>query len=196
MTSQIGSATDSPWASTAPSSLGVFPLTTSDSSAIEQSRTFGKIKAHGDLDDHRNYRSFYEESAAADEDFNRIVAKGFAERIADTAELKERFGDIRAPKVAVVAKVKKDGTKKVRLIVDMPRSGTNGDIVARERLVLPRMTDLAESTVDLIELQRGEAKVDKCEMFAFDFSDAFYTLHIAESERHHVIARGSRDWFV
>ena len=176
---------------------GVFPATTADSASIELSRAFGKIKAWAGLSEHRNYKSFYEEATAADADFkDRIVSKGFAERIRDTKELERRFGEVRAPKVAVVAKTKNDGTKKVRLIVDMLRSGTNGDIMARERLVLPRMTDLAESTVDLIELQRGEAKTRNCEMFAFDFADAFYTLHIAESERRHVIARGSHDWFV
>ena len=175
---------------------GIFPATTKDSAAIELSRTFDQIDATGDLASHRNYKSFYEEADAADADFDRIVERGFAERITDAGELRKRFGDIRTPKVAVASKAKKDGSKKIRIIVDMLRSGTNGKIVVRERLVLPRMLDLAESIVDVLECQEGRAKTDKCELFAFDFSDAFYTMHIAEEERRHVIARGSHDWFV
>ena len=148
---------------------GVFPINDSDTAAVEQSRAFGSMAAHGDLDKHTNYKSFYDEVEAADADFDRIVEKGFAERVATTHELKMRWGEVRAPKVAVVAKVKRDGTKKVRLIVDMLRSGTNGDIVARERLVLPRMTDLANSVVDLIEQQPLNDKTATCELFAFDF---------------------------
>ena len=46
-----------------------------------------------------------------------------------------------------------------------------------------------------MECQPLQDKASTVELFAFDFSDAFYTMKIAEQERRHVIARGSRDWF-
>ena len=136
---------------------------------------------------HVNYSSFYQEEEAADKDLERIVEAGFAEKISDVEVIRKRYGDVlRLPKIAVITKLRGDGSKKTRLIVDMRRSGTNGQIVARERVVLPRMTDFSESVLDILEentaraprqaLQQlptaGIATTKDCELFCFDFKDA------------------------
>ena len=74
---------------------------------------------------------------------------------------------------------------KARLIVDMFRSGVNGRIRMRERIVLPRDSDLAESALDLLEAWQGiltagttgrdsfESEGEGLEFAASDFADAF-----------------------
>ena len=151
---------------------GVFPHVADDSDAINMSKTFDTMMATSELHAHRNYKSYYDEAEAADQDLERIVNMNFAEKM-NASELEAKFGkEMRIPKVAVIAKEKADGSNNIRLIVGMLRSGTNGFIKIRERLVLPRMTDLAEATVDILE--NGE-DTKHAEFFAFDFKDAFYT---------------------
>ena len=75
----------------------------------------------GAHDEHKNYKSFAEEAAAADEDLERIVGEGFAEKFESAAAVVQRFGAFVPAKVAVQAKLRKDGSKKIRLIVDMRR---------------------------------------------------------------------------
>jgi len=113
-------------------------------------------------------------------------------------ELRARLGkDVVPAKVAVIAKLRKDGTKKIRIIVDMLRAGINGRIKIRERVVLPRMSDLADAALDVMEewSQWGSPLEAQCELFAVDFEDAFYTMGIAEEERKYVVARGCKDWY-
>ena len=100
-----------------------------------------------DLTKHNNCKSYHEEAEAADADFVHIVAKVHTEFFGSAAAVTARFGEVCAPKVDVVAKLK-ESKKKLRLIVDMLRSGTHGRNVVKERLVLPRMTNFAESIVD------------------------------------------------
>lgn len=174
---------------------GVFPRVEQDSAAVEASRLFGELleKENRPLEAHVNYRSFYDEAEAADADFDRVVALGYAEKFDTEAEVRAKFGNVTPAKVAVVAKLRKDGTKKIRIIVDMLRAGINGKIQIRERLVLPRLTDLAEGVVDIMECQRPNHDI---ELFAVDFKDAFYTMGIADQERQFVVARGSFSWYV
>ena len=158
--------------------VGVFPGVDHDTAAIEASRVFGEMLARNPEphNEHKNYKSFAEEAAAADEDLERIVREGFAEKFESAAAVVQRFGAFVPAKVAVQAKLRKDGSKKIRLIVDMRRSGTNGQRTLRERLVLPRMSDYAESVLDLLEEHLGENMEEiSTELFVIDFADAFYT---------------------
>ena len=71
-------------------------------------------------------------------------------------EVQAKFGeDVRVTHVACLVKVKADKSTKVRLIVDMLRSGVNGLATMRERIVLPRVADLAFGAVDLLEAWAG-----------------------------------------
>jgi len=46
----------------------------------------------------------------------------------------------------------KSGKEKVRVIVDMRRSGINGQMRVEERVVLPRITDVAASLHELFKI--------------------------------------------
>ena len=106
-------------------------------------------------------------------------------------------GDSVPAKVAVQAKLRKDGSKKIGLIVDMRRSGSNDRITLRERLVLPRMSDYACSVLDLLEEHFGEGmEENSTELFVIDFSGAFFTMHLAEEDRKHIVIKVTNSWFV
>ncbi|CAE8640659.1 unnamed protein product, partial [Polarella glacialis] len=84
-----------------------------------------------------------------------------------------------------------DGPLKVRLMVDMRRSGVNGLMVIRERMVLPRVTDVKEGTKSL--LTEAEADADDSiepELLVMGFSDAFYTCHLPDKEQQYAILEG------
>ena len=69
----------------------------------------------------------------------------------------------------------KQGREKVRIIVDMRRSGINGMMKVFERVVLPRVSDVASALKELLKHARvGETP----EFYIIDFSDAFYTLKL------------------
>ena len=81
-----------------------------------------------------------------------------------------------------------DGTTKVRLIIDLRRSGGNGGVELPERVVLPRLSGLTDSTLDLmvcdnetVEFQQGEGI--GYDLSVVDFEDAFHTLAIREQDR-------------
>ena len=86
---------------------------------------------------------------AADE-ITRIEHEGFIETFTDWKQVTERWPNAVASKVAVLLKTREDGTTKVRLIIDLRRSGGNGGVELPERVVLPRLSDLTNSTLDLM----------------------------------------------
>ena len=102
-------------------------------------------------------------------------------------------------KIVVILKLRRDGSKKIRIIVDMLRNGVNGMIRLRERIVLPRVSDVVEGTLDLWaallaslglspnvwvspdrrRIVLGEAGV---EFMIIDFADTFYTMKLMDEE--------------
>ena len=192
---------------------GVFPAVSEDSAAVEASRAFGLVADANPvpLEEHCNYKSYYDEEADAEADLLRTIAAGYAERIDTTEELVARFGNTKVAKIGVVVKIRKDMTKKIRLIVDMLRAGVNGLIKLRERVVLPRVSDAVDSALDLSESLQAAAglgannwmapQVAKSknadmigEFMVVDFEDAFYTLKLRPEERKYVVASGTNFW--
>ena len=82
----------------------------------------------------------------------------------------------------------------MRLIVDMRRSGVNGKMRVFERVVLPRISDVADCLKELLKHARaGEVP----EFYIVDFSDAFYTLGLHPDEQAHTVVKGfSGGYFV
>ena len=70
--------------------------------------------------------------------------------------------------------------EKVRLIHDMRRNGTNSKVTFKERLVLPRVKDIIEGVMELLERKNNREGV---EFLTLDFRDAFKQLHVVPSER-------------
>ena len=104
-------------------------------------------------------------------------------------------------KLAVIVKQLPDNIKKVRLIVDMLRNGTNGLIKIPERVVLPRVSDAAESILDLWEpvpdpnVDLSDPTMRSVELCVLDLKDAFYTLFTHSPEWKYVVAAGLLAWF-
>lgn len=116
-----------------------------------------------------------------------MVEDGRAERVENWKQVVDLVGeDAKLTQLACIVKVK-DGKEKVRLVVDMRRSGINGQMVLLERVVLPRIPDVAASCRELLKFA---SSYDQLEFLVCDFSDAFYTLKLHESERKWVICKG------
>ena len=100
-----------------------------------------------------------------------------------------RLGDAaRLTKLGCLVKQRDDGSEKVRIIVDSRRSGVNGLMTIRERVVLPRVTDVMASSRRLVEAHEGKAEV---EMMSADFKDAFNMLRLAKAEQPLVVVKGA-----
>ena len=59
-------------------------------------------------------------------------------------------------KIGVVVKVKA-GAVKVRLVHDLRRSGVNAKVQMKERIVLPRLTDVAADTLQFLAQPAAES---------------------------------------
>ena len=53
-----------------------------------------------------------------------------------------QWKDVLVSKLAAIVKVRSDGSERVRIIIDMLRSGLNLFVQLEERIVLPRLRDV------------------------------------------------------
>eukprot|EP00971_Amphidinium_carterae_P047583 937243-Amphidinium_carterae.2 len=84
---------------------------------------------------------------------DRSISDRFSSSLAEAFEelskaLSVETKQLRPAKMSALVKKKADDTQKVRLIVDMRRNGSNGQVSVRECLVLPQLADAAECVVD------------------------------------------------
>ena len=175
---------------------GIFPLAPSCSSAVESSKTFAMMQENAEWDEgsHSNYKSFYVEGGShADAEVTRIKERNFIEIFTDWAAVVAQWPLARASKVALIIKQRLDLSLKLRFIVDLLRSGVNGEAVIPERVVLPRIIDYANCIVDLLESQQAGTKV---ELYTLDFADAFYTIWLRQADRGSLVFKVSHGWAV
>ncbi len=130
----------------------------------------------------KNYTSFDEFREESAQELARLVEEGHLEPIGTWEAVKARWPDAMATRIATLVKAREDGTKKIRFVVDMRRSGINALAQTEERIVLPRGADLVRDALDLVQIHGGEV-----ELFTADFQDAFLNLAITEEERGHAI---------
>ena len=170
---------------------GVFPATDEVSAAIQASKTIGTLASDWS-GEARNYTSFAEAGPLAEEELERLVHLGRADKVGSWREVVDLVGqDAVLTPLACIVKVK-DGKTKTRLIVDMRRSGINGQVSLFERVVLPRVSDVAKSTM---ALRQKLCNQDSLEFCSADFSDAFYTLFLRPEERSCVIVKNSANQY-
>jgi len=176
---------------------GVFPPATAVSSAVEAPRTFASLMAGATWGPHahRNYKSYYvSEGVHSATEVERIKSRGFIEVLAEWTSVIARWPSAQASKVALIIKERADRSLKLRFVVDLLRSGINGEADIPERVVLPRVSDFANSVVDLLAYP---ADADKSvELFTMDFTDAFYTLWLREADRGSLVFRVAEGWAV
>ena len=173
----------------------VFPQTHEDTAAVEASRLEGEV-LQDYMEDIVNYKSFLDESSKAQELLDHMVEKDRAEVFTTWQEVVERFGQgARLTKAGCLVKTKEDGAVKARLIFDGRRSGVNGLIVCRERVNLPRISDVVTGMKQLLSNNQSAAESGQVyiEMFALDFKDAFNLLQLREDERGFVVMKGLND---
>ena len=80
----------------------------------------------------------------------REIESGWLVWYPDEATAAEAYGPVTFSRIGVVAKQKGDSLK-LRLIHDLRRSGVNQQAVIGERVVLPRIVDLIEDVLAVIE---------------------------------------------
>ena len=139
-----------------------------------------------------NYTSFAEHQAGAEELLRKEHEQGWMKLYPSDAEAEKIHGRIDYSRISVVAKWKED-RQKLRPIHDLRRSGVNQRVQIKERVILPRISDLIEDVLSVIErLKEGE----QWEAFALDFRDAFKHMIINENERCHLGGRALGGLFV
>jgi hypothetical protein len=166
---------------------GIFPATDKVSANIAASKANGKLVEDW-AGDAQNYLSFEEVGAKAQAELDRLVQDARADVVDTWEQVVQMVGlEAKLTKLACLVKIKDDGSEKIRLLVDMRRSGVNGMMTLLERVVLPRISDVASSLSELLKVAEEEAAP---EFLIADFVDAFYTLKLLEAERKYVVCKG------
>ena len=166
---------------------GIFPATDADSAAVEASRLEGQLLVDTD-GSAVNYRSFEEAGGNAQDLLDQMVTAGRSEVFDTWDQVVEAVGAARLTKMACIVKAKETGELKYRLVVDSRRSGVNGLMEVRERVILPKVTDFISSVQHL--LQQAEDWPDhSLELFGADFKDAFHMLPLCPAERKYAVCK-------
>lgn len=169
---------------------GVFPATDTVSAAIEASRLQGRLMDDSD-GSHSNYKSFDEVVEHAQRLLDQLVQEGRTEVVQTWQEVVDRFGfDAKVTKLACVVKTRETGEVKYRLVVDSRRSGINGLMSVKERVILPKITDVVSALHALARKNQGWSDV-QFELFSVDFKDAFHMCRLRQDERQFVICKDS-----
>ena len=167
---------------------GIFPYVAEDTAAVEASRAEGVFMQ--DMDgSHVNYKSFAEAGEKAQSQLDKLLDQGRAKLYHSWEEVVADLGNYaQLTKVACLVKTKEDGSEKVRLIIDSRRSGTNGRMSIRERVVLPRISDVAASLQRLLVCNSGYRAWPS--LMSADFSDAFHMMKLRDDEKQFVVMKG------
>lgn len=134
---------------------GVFPATDSVSEAILESKLHGHLK--GDEDGSpANYVNFYDSVVQAQALPDQLVAEGRSETFSEWGDVVKLFGsEAKLTRLACIVKLKDSGELKYRLVVDSRRSGVNGLMDVKERVILPKITDVAAAIRRLLVVNDG-----------------------------------------
>lgn len=168
-------------------STGIFPKVPAARMELETEQVHAKT-----LEGWTNY-----ESAQLEEEELEHLIQGYVERglchIVPTLELAEQeLG--RAPimnKLGVIVKEKVSDTgqvtKKSRVIWDLRRSGANSVCAQTERILLPRLLDVAAHAID--QLRSGK----DCWLAALDIRDAFMNIPVSKDRFALTAAKPSKE---
>ena len=167
---------------------GVFPLARPAEAAAASLQFYEQNMERGW--EHSNYASFEEHAEQASAEVRRLAAAGHLRALGRSwKQILLEMPDAICTRLACLVKRKADGTIKVRLVVDMRRSGVNGLAEAPERVVLPRVIDVVNGGLELM------ASGDPVEFFSGDFADAFLSLRVLEQERCYLVVSDGDQYF-
>ena len=137
--------------------------------------------------DVHNYKSFEDAGEKGQAELERLVQDGRAIKVASWKEVVELVGEgAKLTKLGCIVKMK-DGKEKVRLIVDCRRSGINGLMALKQWVILPRVSDVAQSIHALFLQNNRSSDLEFC---IADFRDAFYTLPLRANEKKCAVLKG------
>lgn len=159
---------------------GIFPKGDTTKAQEASAEYLAALNGNGKIE--RNYSSFHEQEKESQTELDRLIQAGHLEPLGTWDEVQAIWPDAKATKLATLVKTRADGTAKVRFIADMRRSGVNGMVHIKEKIVLPRGSDLIKDALDLVE--QGAAEV---ELYTADFTDAFLNLPIDPEEKQYAV---------
>ena len=154
-----------------------------------------------DLRDWSNYRSAEEDPEVALGLLRRMVERGWASAYSSLEAVHEALGsqDLVCNRLALITKVKPDGSLKHRLVWDLLRSGVNSVVNQGERVVLPRLYDLVKD-VRALAAPRGGAQADDASvcsvLLGIDIEDAFHQIPLRHDEQRFTLAAIRGEIFV
>ena len=133
---------------------GVFPPAEGPTKQVEASRAHAQANVRFDSAHHVNYRSFYESmdgEVMSKSEIDGLLQQGFVEQFDRWERIRELWPDAVASRVACVSKRRLDNSLKLRLILDLLRSGVNGDCLVPEKVPLPRLDDYVNSILGVLD---------------------------------------------
>ena len=89
-----------------------------------------------------NYKSFEEAGQDAEAELRRLRQAKYTTTVGSWKDVVKRFGQCIVSRLACIVELMRDGTKKIRMLIDFRRSGVNQFVKANERIVLPRVIDV------------------------------------------------------
>ena len=171
-----------------PVSGGVFPPVGEES---EQAQLAPELEVQLGMD---NYKSMQDDPEGARQELDRLVERGFAVYLTK-AEAREHFHRATLSRLALITKIKDTGVKKLRIIIDLLRSGGNARSRVPERIVLPRVSDVVASLRELFRKKEANDNTGdwEIELISADLSDAYMHFGVHPDELQNCLAPGLKD---
>ena len=160
---------------------GIFPAATNDQVEDAAATKY-------ELEGWENYKSAVEEKEELDRLVDTYVSKGWCRILPSLEEARQELGeDVVLNKLGVIVKYSEQGTKKARIIWDLRQSGANTRCDHAERIVLPKLTDVAAAG------QRAYAQGCEPWLLALDVADAFLNIPVARDKAMTLSAKPDQD---
>ena len=170
-----------------PDSGGVFPPAEEES---EQAQLAPELEVQLGMG---NYKSMQDDAEGARQELDRLVSRGFAAYLTK-GEARQHFHRAILSKLALITKAKDSGVKKLRIIIDLLRSGGNDRARVPERIILPRISDVVGSLRELYRLRIRMTKHGsenwEFELISADLADAYMHFGVHPSELQNCLATG------
>ena len=148
-----------------------------------------------------NFSTAEEDPEACEEILDTMVKKRWSIVFEEPSEAEAFLGvsGLVLNRLGLIQKVKPDGTVKYRIVWDLRRSGVSLVILQGERVVLPRIADIADS---IREMGGSDMQSQDVHMLGTDISDAFHqvpldeelAIHSSGPPRQNTHLRGVRIW--
>jgi len=131
-----------------------------------------------------NYRSAEDEPELTCSLLDDMVDKQWADKFSTWPQVERALGteEIVMNRLALISKMKPDGSMKHRLVWDLRRSGVNLAILQGERVVLPRLLDLVR------DVQAIAGGSNPTFLMGTDVTEAFHQVPLHPSEQAYTVA--------